>query len=124
MPRAFIIDDEPGIQLTVKRWFERQGYDVQIASDGHDALAQLANLHDDDIDVILCDLHLPGVSGDEILERLSKHRPVLAARMILCTGDAIDAADSDSLLSRHPLVLQKPFDFASLQMVVDRALGR
>lgn len=122
MPRALIIDDEPSVQLALKRWFERQGYDVHVASDGHEALAQLANLYDDQLDVILCDLHLPGVPGLEILSGLAKHRPLLAARLILCTGDAVDCADPDSPLARHPLVLQKPFDFASLQAIVERVV--
>lgn len=122
MPRALIIDDEPSVQLALKRWFERQGYDVHVASDGHEALAQLANLYDEDLDLILCDVNLPGVSGAEILSRLAKHRPLLATRLILCTGDAIESADPDSELGSHPLVLQKPFDFASLQAIVDRVV--
>jgi CheY-like chemotaxis protein len=123
MPRALIIDDEPSVQLAVKRWFERQGYDVSGADDGPDALAQLANLYDEDIDVILCDLHLPGISGEELLVRLSKHRPLLATRLILCTGDSVSHAPPDSMLAQHPFVLQKPFDFSALQSIVERVVN-
>jgi CheY-like chemotaxis protein len=122
MPRALIIDDEPSVRFAITRWFERQGYTVSGADDGPDALAQLANLYDEEVDVILCDLHLPGISGAELLTRLAKHRPLLAARLILCTGDSVDFAPPDSVLARHPLVLQKPFDFASLQAIVDRVV--
>lgn len=120
MPRVLIIEDEPGVQLAVKRWFERSGYDVRLASDGMEALAQLANLYDEEIDVILCDLNLPDISGDELLARLAKNRPVLATRFILCTGDATTNMEPDSLLARHPFVLQKPFDFAALESIVTR----
>lgn len=124
MPRVLIIDDEPSVRLAVTRWFERQGYDVSGADDGPDALAQLANLYDEDIDVIMCDLHLPGISGVDLLTQLAKHRPLLATRLILCTGDPIHNAPPDSVLARHPFVLQKPFDFASLQAIVDRVNNR
>lgn len=123
MPRALIIDDEPSVKSAIKRWFERQGYDVRGAEDGPDALAQLANLYDEEIDVILCDLNLPGLSGTELLTHLAKHRPLLATRLILCTGDSINDAPADSVLARHPFVLQKPFDFTSLQSIVDRVVS-
>lgn len=123
MPRALIIDDEPGVRLAVTRWFERQGYDVTGADDGPDALAQLANLYDEEVDVIVCDLHLPGISGADLLTRLAKHRPLLATRLILCTGDAIDHAPPDSVIAQHPFVLQKPFDFAALQSIVGRVVN-
>ena len=41
MPRALVIDDEPGIRLALKRWFERQGYTVLEAADGEAALKHL-----------------------------------------------------------------------------------
>lgn len=126
MPRVLIIDDEPGIRFALKRWFERQQWTVCEAADGMAGLAAIETATapaSDPLDLIVCDLHLPGVSGTEIVHRLQHLHPPLAARLILTTGDAVDDAHPDSVLRVHPHVLQKPFDFATLRGVVDRIVG-
>ena len=125
MPRALVIDDEPGIRLALKRWFERQGYSVLEAADGEAALKHLFPIELVDaelISVVVCDLHLPGISGAALLERLYRDAPVLATRLILTSGDAIDDAAPGSMLAQHRFVLQKPFDLARLRIIVDRVL--
>lgn len=126
MPRALIIDDEPGIRFALKRWFERQGFGVLEAADGEAALLQISEAASDsspEIDVVVCDLHLPGIAGDALLRRLETERPRIAARMILTTGDAIDDAAPGSVLAQHPYVLQKPFDLATLKIIVDQVVA-
>lgn len=128
MPQVLIIDDEPGIRFALKRWFERQKWRVQEAQDGKVGLELLlASANGDDesaLHVIVCDLNLPEVSGETIVQTLREKRPDLAARFILTTGDAILDAPEDSILARHPYVLQKPFDLRTLREAVDRILGR
>ncbi len=122
MPRALIIDDEPGIRFALKRWFERQGFVVLEAADAEQALTQIADTDDgeDSLRVIVCDMHLPGITGDALLARLTIERPALATRMILTTGDSVDDAALGTALANHPFVLQKPFDLVSLKAVVER----
>lgn len=121
MRRAFIIDDEPGIRLALRRWFERGGYVVVEAATGDEALTKLAVVddpHSGGPQVIVCDVNLPGISGDHLLERVRTTRPELAERFILTTGDSVDDARPGSILARHPFVLQKPFDLATLKSLV------
>lgn len=122
MPRALLVDDEPGIRIAMRRWFERQGFVATEAADGNQALAQLmaADSVENTPDVIVCDVHLPGLSGDELLKKLCAERPALAARVILTTGDAVDFAAPGSVLALHPWVLQKPFELATLKTMVER----
>jgi len=122
MPRALLVDDEPGIRVALKRWFERQGFVAIEAADGDQALVHLlaATEADNPLDVIVCDIHLPGISGVELLKRLCVERPALVARVILTTGDEVSFAAPGSLLARHPFVLQKPFELAALKIMVDR----
>ena len=125
MPRALLIDDEPGVRVALKRWFEREGFVAAEAVDGVQALTQLIAESDVErpLDVIVCDMHLPGLSGEQLLARLSLERPALAARVILTTGDLVDYAPPDSVLATHPFVLQKPFELAELKLLVDRVLA-
>lgn len=121
MPRVLIVDDEPGIRFALKRWFERQKYTVAEAGDGQSALSLLLASNDDDdsrVDLVVCDLHLPGVSGDELLKQLQLDRPGLAQRVILSTGDPIEDAPVGSAFATHPHVLQKPFDLHTLRALV------
>ena len=122
MPRVLIVDDESGIRFALKRWFERQQWTVVEACDGHEALRALANSVElsAPFDLVVCDLHLPGVSGEEIVVRLRVDNPALVPKVILTTGDAIDDAMPGSVLATHPNVLQKPFDLVTLRTVVER----
>lgn len=121
MPHVLIVDDEPGIRFALKRWFERQHWTVAEAGDGQHALTILLESDDSGasrIDVVVCDLHLPTISGEDLLRRLAVERPDLAERVILSTGDAVDNAPPGSAFATHPYVLQKPFDLASLRALV------
>jgi len=123
LSRVLIVDDESGIRFALKRWFERQRWTVEEAGDGERALEMLrASSEEGDtrFDVIVCDLHLPRVSGEEIVRTISQDRPALAARVILTTGDAVHDAMPGSVLAEHPHVLQKPFDLITLRDAVHR----
>ena len=117
MPHVLIIDDEPGIRMALRRWFERQQYAVSEAADGQAALSQLEQASVPP-DVIICDLHLPQLSGAELIRHLAIHAPAVAARVVLTTGDDVTDAEPGSILCEHPHVLQKPFDFAALRTII------
>jgi DNA-binding NtrC family response regulator len=123
LPRVLIVDDEPGIRFALKRWFERQQWTVLEAQDGQAALDLLFSSSDDTdarIDVVVCDLHLPLISGEAVVQALMAERPTLVQRVLLTTGDAVVDAAPGSVLAQHPHVLQKPFDLATLKQAVER----
>ena len=122
MPRALIVDDEAGIRFALKRWFERQQWTVDEAEDGNAALALLRSSTDGALpyDVVVCDLHLPYLSGEAIVGLMRNENPELARRIILTTGDAVTDAEPGSVLAEHPFVLQKPFDLATLKETVGK----
>lgn len=121
MPRVLIVDDELGIRFALRRWFERQHWTVSEAGDGQTAMTQL--LASDDasesrVDLVICDLHLPLLSGEELLRALMATRPAIAERLILSSGDAVSDAAPGTALAFHPHVLQKPFELATLRTLV------
>jgi CheY-like chemotaxis protein len=85
-----------------------------------DLLLTSADDTDARLDAVVCDLHLPVMSGEAIVRALLDERPILARRVLLTTGDAINDAEPESILAVHPHVLQKPFDLATLQAAVER----
>jgi len=123
MPRVLIIDDEPGILFALQRWFTRQGWTVLEAGDGNDGLTHLRASSDDDdtrIDVVICDMHLPKLSGEALHTLLCHERPAVVERMIFLTGDAVASAPIGSVIASHAHVLQKPFELGALRTLVHR----
>jgi CheY-like chemotaxis protein len=124
VPRLFLIDDEPGIRLALRRWFERRGWEVVEAGDGEAALGLLDGLTPTSTpDLIVCDLNLPKATGGTILAHLADRAPALVSRFVLTTGEDVANAEPGTALHDHPLVLQKPFDFTALQALVQQVTG-
>ena len=66
-----IVDDEKNIRRTVRIVLEGEGYSVEEAGSGEEALARLPDIAPD---VVLLDVQLPGISGHEVLESLRRGR--------------------------------------------------
>jgi CheY-like chemotaxis protein len=126
VPRVLIIDDEPSIRFALRRWFERQGWVVGEANEGAAALNLLAvarSTETPQYDVIISDLRMPGVSGDQLHARLSAEYPELLSRLVFTSGDNVTSPPIDSVLFAHPNVLQKPFEFDTLRALVESIAG-
>ena len=76
-----VVDDEPAILNSLKRYLSRSGYRLLLAENGEKGLSMLeAN----EIDLMLLDLKMPGINGLEVLERAKRMRPNL--KVIMQTG--------------------------------------
>jgi DNA-binding response OmpR family regulator len=64
-PVVLIVEDEPDVAETYNLWL-REDYEVRMAQNGDEALDML----DEDVDVVLLDRMMPGLSGDEVLSRI------------------------------------------------------
>jgi len=64
-PVVLIVEDEPYVAETYRLWL-REDYEVEMAHDGDEGLSKL----DADVDVVLLDRMMPGLSGDEVLEQI------------------------------------------------------
>ncbi len=124
-PSLLIVDDEESIRRALRRYFERRGWVVDEATDGADALVKLdrpdAPAH---FDVLLCDLKMPGLSGQELYNGLLRDRPALAAKFIFATGDAGAPDVIDFLGTVGVPVLEKPFELHSLELVAQQVRSR
>jgi DNA-binding response OmpR family regulator len=107
--RILLVEDEARIASFVRRGLVAEGYDVVVATDGRDGMrAALAG----DADLVLLDLMLPDVSGEQILRRLREERPELPI-IVLTAKDAISDRVSN-LEAGAEDYLVKPFSFAEL----------
>src|SRR5262249_43971421 len=84
--KILIVDDEPRLARAVKDMIGPD-YDTQIVATGAEALRILSeDAAEQRFDVILCDLHMPEMSGMDLHAKLSALRPQLAETMVFMTG--------------------------------------
>jgi CheY-like chemotaxis protein len=105
-PRVLIVDDDADCGDALKDTLQDVGYEVAIAPSAIDALRQLQSMPPPS--VIILDLLMPGMSGEEFLERRQAD-PVLAEIPVV----VVSATPPQSIDRRTP-VLRKPLDPAKL----------
>jgi two-component system cell cycle sensor histidine kinase/response regulator CckA len=76
-------EDESVIRTTTKKMLEACGYRVITAANGHEALAQYKDRHEE-IDIVILDNLLPGIDGYEVLKRMKVINPDIKA--VMCSG--------------------------------------
>src|SRR5207249_979134 len=67
MPRVLVVDDDPQVVRLLRVNLELEGYDVVSAADGNQALDAVAS---EDLDLVVCDVMMPGMDGVEVVRRL------------------------------------------------------
>ena len=82
-PRALIVDDDEPIRVMLEAIVRQQGFVVDTARDGEEAIAKLQK---GTYDVILLDLMMPRVNGYDVLKHIGKTRPELLRRTIVATA--------------------------------------
>jgi DNA-binding NtrC family response regulator len=73
-----IVDDEPNLLDLLRRYLGRLGYEVETCGSAHDALARF-QADPDRFSLAITDLSLPGLSGEDLIERMRQIRPGLPA---------------------------------------------
>jgi DNA-binding NtrC family response regulator len=117
-----IIEDEASVIAFLRAALERKGYKVANASSGQDALDLLKT---GKFGGVISDIRMPGtVNGAEVHAWIQEHRPDLASRIILISGDTANS-ETQSLLSRSGTpCIEKPFRVQHLISVVEKTFGK
>jgi DNA-binding NtrC family response regulator len=119
---VFIVDDEKNIRRTVRMVLEGEGYGVEEASSGEEALARLPDIG---ADVMLLDVQLPGISGLEAIERLAKMKSIdPQPTVIMISGHATLADAVRATKAGAYEILEKPLDRERLMVALRNALER
>ena len=105
--RALVVDDEPLVRHAVRRMLEGAGYEVTEASDGVEAVERFRE-RPAAFDVVLLDVSMPRMSGDETLLRLQEIRPGVG--VVLSSGYADPHPVERFLGGPHVRFVAKPYD--------------
>ena len=107
--RILLVEDDSLIRASTADMLTDLGHSVEEAEDGAKALAALDK---GDFDVIVTDLSLPGMSGEDFAAAATERRPDL--RVVFATGYAAPSGSSRNGRLRGAVVLQKPYDVQSM----------
>lgn len=113
---VLVVDDDPDIRETLRFVLEDAGYPVYCAENGKDALEVLAEAHDRP-GLILLDLMMPVMSGDEMLKALKAVHALASIPVTIVTASGAPMPPQASGL------LKKPLDIDALLRVVEKNCG-
>ena len=117
-PVIAILEDEENMRVALRRLLFPRGYQVDLFETGPDLLAACAHRR---IGCIILDLHMPGMSGFEVLERLTLD--IFSPPVIVITGhDQAGNAERVASLGARAY-LTKPVDEEPLLEAINSALG-
>jgi DNA-binding NtrC family response regulator len=111
-----IVDDEADFRESASRYFARMGFHVDQAEDGEEALNVSTNKK---FDVVILDIHMPGMNGIRVLEELMKRDP--APKVIMLTGGGTIENAVESIKKGAYDFLTKPAKLEDLDRMIRRA---
>jgi len=114
-----VVEDEPAVRQLTRVLLERAGYRVIPAANAQEAVEQFVSA-EDEIDLVITDVVMPGASGPALWKYLTERRPNLKA--LFMSGYADDAVPTMGRLDKDAVFLQKPFTGERLIAKVHEAL--
>ena len=117
---ADAVRDEALGSAQLKKRCPFKGHRTDTASDGFQALEKLRRRT---YDLILCDLKMPGLSGQAVYEEIAEKWPEMCERIIFLTGDLVDPRTRAFLDRVQRPVIEKPFQVEDLVRILREHLG-
>jgi len=123
--QILVVDDKNELLHLMRRVLEDEEYQVYILQDGKDAFERVKNQLPD---LLILDLRLGDISGQEILKQLREDSATAEIPVIVYTAAVLEAEEVASLIAGDPdhyqgvHVVQKPFDLENLLALVKKSL--
>jgi two-component system alkaline phosphatase synthesis response regulator PhoP/two-component system response regulator VicR len=120
MPRILVVDDEPHIVRLIQVNLERQGYQVETANNGAQALAKIKESRPD---LLVSDVMMPEMDGFELLANVRREPSLMDLPVIMLTAKAQDRDVMQGYQTGADMYLTKPFNPAELIAFAKRILS-
>lgn len=117
MKKILIVDDQPGIRIVLQEVLKNEGYEIQTAGSGLEAIELIKN---EDFDALLTDMKLPGMNGVEILQHASDLNKKFVIMMMTAYGEQELVDQAKSLGAAH--FFKKPFEIIEVRETINELL--
>jgi len=108
-----IVDDDDAVRDVLVRCLEPLDCSIESFHNGQEALTYLERKESQNVDLLIADSRLPGISGEKLIEEFRKIHP--AAPALIVSGEDVTGTDIP--------VIQKPFSLAEFRKRVEILLG-
>ena len=116
--RVLVVDDEEALRTVLGSELSGEGYEVNTASDGDEAISMVQNKK---FDLLLLDIKMPKVDGFEVLKFVKKNFPAIKVIMLTGFADLKNAIESKKLGAED--FVSKPYDLVDLLTTIERVLS-
>ena len=113
--KILIVDDDDDLRMIIKETFESEKYIVKDAENGSDALKQLEK---EKVDLMITDLMMPGIKGNELLIKAKKIYPDIGVLLMSAYGTVETAVDA--MKEGAFDFITKPFSISHIESRVER----
>lgn len=117
-PKILVVDDEVDVRDMIEAGLCLDGYQVRTARGGEDAVDLVRA---EEVDLIITDFKMPGMSGVETVTRIREMAPDLP--VIVVTGYLTPSSMEQCLALGKVTFIRKPFEFETLTAAVQAAIG-
>jgi len=114
-----VVDDEKLLRDLLVKILTKEGYRVDTAVDGEEALDRL---RENQYNILISDIKMPRLNGFELLKEVKRDYPEMAVIMMTAYGDSFSV--KDSLLLGADEYITKPFKSFEINLIVERAYWR
>jgi CheY-like chemotaxis protein len=118
--RILLVEDEPQLSVLLEKHLKRLGFDVDTHQTGGAALSAIGT--GEAYDLVIADMGLPDMRGEELLTKIFELHPALP--VLICSGSEFFVTSLPEELQRRVGFLQKPFAPKELGPKIDEVLGR
>lgn len=113
-----VVDDQMGVRRLLFEAFQEEGYSVDLAANGPEALEQISRKRPD---IVLMDMKMPGMSGLEVLYKIKQTDRDLKVILMTAYGELEIVAEAMALgVTKY---VTKPFDINEVRHLVKTAIG-
>jgi DNA-binding NtrC family response regulator len=115
--KLLVVDDEHLIRWSLEQNLKKHGYEVVTAGTGEDALRLV---REEQPDLVLLDIQLPGISGIDVLEKIKEHDEDIIVIMVTANSGLENAVNAMRLGAFD--YISKPFNLDELSIIIKKAL--
>jgi CheY-like chemotaxis protein len=117
-PRILVVDDEESARTLLQEFLKLEGFPVEVAEAGEEALAKIYNYHPQ---VVLLDVMMPRLTGDELVKMIKDWKPEI--QVIMVSANASPEVEEECLRNGAFACIRKPVNFNLLTEAIDQALN-